>query len=132
MSVSRLVFIIASTALSAAMVACSIKVAPQDVVGTYEAKYPFGRSILVLQDNGTFTQRAEVAGEPLASSRGTWSFDESRSTLSLHGGLALDDGFGRLSREWKVAGDSPSLAVERVWLRITIEDSETYPHRKVE
>lgn len=112
-------------------VSCSNRVKASDVLGSYKAVYPFGQSVLVLRRDGTFTQSVVVTREPPVSSRGTWSFDAAESKLTLRGAMALDDGFGHLNRDWRTVGESPSLPVERVWLRVMIEDSSEFPHVKM-
>ena len=112
-------------------VSCSSRVNVGDVVGSYKAVYPFGQSLLVLRTDRTFTQSVVVAGEPPCSATGTWSFKERESKLALHGALALDDGFGHLKKNWRTRVDSTSIAVERIWFKVSIEDSSEYPHEKV-
>jgi len=72
-----------------------------------------------------------LTGEPTVSSSGTWSFDAKESTLAFRGAMALDDGFGHLNKDWRKADEFPSVAVERLWFKVTIDDSSEYPHVKM-
>lgn len=110
---------------------CSSRVDPSAVAGSYKADYPFGQSTLLLRRDGTFTQQVVIAGQPPASTSGTWSFDGTESTLALRGAMGVTDGFGHLSRDWRTASDSPAVPVERLWGKVAIEDSSEYPHVRI-
>jgi len=111
------------------LLACSTHVASEKVSGTYLATYPFGKSVLVLQPNGTLVQTVEVNGES-AVARGSWSFDSHNSRITLRGMMPVVDAFGHLEKNWRNTDDLDEQPVERLWLKVEIETNESYGYVK--
>ena len=109
---------------------CSTTVAPEKVYGTYVADYPFGSASLKLEHDGSFVQEVTIKDQQPETVRGSWNFDPVRSEITLHGALAVADGYGHLSSDWHTAEDLIGQPVERLWFRVVIEISVDYPYVK--
>lgn len=115
----------------------SLSVSSTQVFGTYVASYPFGTSTVTLNRDGTFIQRVAVTSDPPpVISKGRWSFNSdsySDSYVTFYDGyLNVDDGFGRLRRDWRVP-EKNSVAVppvRRKFFRILINPEAKYPYVK--
>jgi hypothetical protein len=113
------------------LAACSTHVSSDRVRGSYVASYPFGTAKLTLESNGTFVQTVTIDGQAPATAKGSWNFDATDSTISLHGAMLVVDGFGHLKTHWREVEDLPEVPVELLWLRTEIESSESYPYVKL-
>jgi|GraSoiStandDraft_24_1057298.scaffolds.fasta_scaffold146365_2 hypothetical protein len=109
---------------------CSTTVAPEKVYGTYLADYPFGSASLKLEHDGSFVQEVTIKDQEPKTVRGSWNFDRVRSEITLHGALAVADGYGHLSNSWQTTEDLVNQRVERLWFRVVIEISVDYPYVK--
>ena len=112
------------------LTACSGRVPSEKVYGTYVASYPLGNSTLTLNRDGSFIQQVTIKDQPPATAQGSWTFDPIHSTVTLHGAMAVVDGFGDLNSDWRTIDDLPEQPVERLWFRIVIESSIEYPYVK--
>ena len=112
------------------LIGCSTTVSSEKVYGTYVASYPFGTATLALNRDGSFSQQVTIKGQAPATAKGSWSFDPIRSKITLHGAMAVVDGYGHLSHDWRTPDDLPDQPVERLWFRVAIETSTEYPYVK--
>jgi hypothetical protein len=110
---------------------CWKSVLVEKIPGTYVAAYPFGRETLVLNSDGSFSQKVEIPGEPPVTSSGTWTFDTKDSRIKFKGLVFVVDGFGHLKRDWRTSQpDFASLPAEILWFKITINSGAEYPYVK--
>lgn len=113
------------------IVGCARNVALNDVYGAYVASYPFGTETLTLQRNGNFLQTVTIGNEPAVSAKGTWSFDESDSRITLTDSMIVVDGFDKLRSDWRsVTPGVVSMDVERHWSKVLIASAAKYPYVK--
>lgn len=78
----------------------------QDLYGTYLAKYLFGSEKLTLNANGTYKQEVTIKGEPkILEHEGRWRFAAEDNYVELENGLAVQNGFGELSKDYSVPFD---------------------------
>ena len=98
--------------------------------GKYLATHPFGTVTLTLNRDGTFEQRAVIAGEKPLTVRGSWRFDKN-GDVDVYGALVVADGFGDLRPDWKeVERSLIGLPVERLWFRVTLSSGAQHPYLK--
>lgn len=113
------------------MLGCSSRVPSNEVPGTYVASYPFGTATLTLHEDGIFTQQVSIQGQRPATARGSWTFDQKESSLTLYGSMQVVDGHGRLKSDWQSVLPEPVVAsVERLWFKINIGSGGEYPYIK--
>ena len=120
-------------AVSVALSAFSRTVPIEKVYGTYVSSYPFGTDTIMLNRDGTFVQKVEVYDDPPpAVSKGHWEFDAKRSRVTFDRYLPMDEGFGRLNKNWRIPneGNAASLPVERLFFRIVMSSGANYPYFK--
>lgn len=83
------------------LAACS---APPEasLVGAYQAEFDFGVEMLLLRPDGSYEQQLAVTatGETV-SHRGSWTYDQTRSKLTLLDPLQFDNNFGKLNPEFR-------------------------------
>ncbi len=109
---------------------CSMHVSADKMPGHYSVSFPFGVSTLTLRPDGTFVQTATFNSEPPAMVTGAWTFDPAHSRVDLRGAMDLVDGFGHLNKNWRATTDFLAIPVERLWLKVEIEWSESHPYVK--
>jgi hypothetical protein len=114
-----------------AFVGCSTRVNPDKIVGTYVARHPFGTETLVLSKDGRFTQEVVIPGEKPALFQGTWSYDARDGYVTFHNLARVDDGLGKLNRNWRTdVGGISALSAEILWLKQIINSGAEHPYIK--
>ena len=120
-------------AVSVALSAFSTTVPIEKVYGTYVASYPFGTDTITLNRDGTFAQKVVVYDDPPpAVTQGHWEFNAKRSHVTFDRHLPMDEGFGRLDKNWRTPheGIAAILPVEILFFRIVLGSGANYPYYK--
>lgn len=91
------------------LTACT-PVKEQDLYGTYLAKYPFGSEKLTLNSNGIYKQEVTITGNSeTLEHEGRWRFAAEDNYVELENGLAVQNAFGELSKDYSVPFDGLML-----------------------
>ena len=126
----RTLGLIVLTLCAGLMLACT-HVSPDRIYGTYIATYPFGTDTLMLERDGHFSQRIEVAGQGAQSFNGTWRYNQKDSSIEFHGLGCLADGIGHLKNDWRTdVMENSFQAVERSWFKLVINSGARFPYIK--
>ena len=126
-------FVLLGVAVSVALSAFSRTVPIESVYGTYVASYPFGTDTIMLNRDGTFVQKVEVYDDPPpAVAQGRWIFDAKKSHVTFDRYLPIDEGFGRLNKNWRIPneGIAAVLSIEILFFRIVLGSGSNYPYFK--
>jgi hypothetical protein len=118
--------------------ACSARVDPSELTGTYSVHYPFGHGSLHLGTNGQYEQVLEIGGRT-ASARAEWTYFEysegEGQGLLLQRCLSATNKFGELNPEWERPFDGGCgwSITRRFFLfgAIELADDAQYDYRKV-
>lgn len=109
---------------------CSATVSPESVYGTYVASYRFGKATLKLNHDQSFVQEVTITGQPAITAKGSWTFEPNSSEITLHGAMAVTNGFGELNADWRRPQELSDQPVELMWFRVIIEMNPAYPYIK--
>ena len=125
--------VLLGVAVSVALSGFSTTVPIEKVYGTYVASYPFGTDTIMLDRDGTFVQKVVVYDDPPpAVTKGHWEFDAKKSHVNFDRYLPIDDGFGRLNKNWRTPNEGVAavLPVERLFFRTVMSSGAEYPYFK--
>ena len=87
----------------------------EDFIGYYYSARPFGIEILILRENGEYTQLVDVnAPEESFVHHGKWEFREDFGTLDLRNPISLGGGF-EPPRDFRTPGKDSIWALKPTW-----------------
>src|SRR5574341_1219955 len=76
---------------------CKSKISENEIVGNYEAHFPYGTEKLELHNDGTYLQTVIVnRGTVAKTNRGKWEFDEEYFDVTLYDALIVSTLFSPL------------------------------------
>jgi hypothetical protein len=115
--------------------ACSMRVVPSELTGTYEVYYPFGRGSLRIKSSGQYEQVLHI-GSRTATARGEWKYvEDGGQGILAQSCLSATNAFGEISAGWETP--SSHACGWSVGLRflfggpVEISDDKQYHYRKV-
>lgn len=114
-------------------VGCGGNFTKDDISGSYIAKYSFAIDQLNLNPNGTFSQSVKIIGDTTTYTvKGIWYLESDRYTLWLKNPLNINDGHGKLSKNFNIPGTSVTQAWRPFWFfgTIRIGSDEGVPYLK--
>jgi len=72
-----------------------------DIAGNYVAHYSYGTEELDLRPDGIFVQKVYISSsQRQLETTGKWTFDRRRLRVELNDKYLVDDGFGRLPKDY--------------------------------